>query len=472
MPLLPIEQNIEIKIVESGSMEPAIMTGSLVVVVPQDDYKLSDVITFNSVSADIPTTHRITNIEEREGVLWYTTKGDANEEVDTTLIPRESIIGKVALAVPYAGFILDFARQPAGFLLLIVLPAFMIVLGEIEKIFIEIKKRRKDKSTRAKQVTPAVQTEKTNEIREVVRMIEIGKPVYSYETIVRIQPARTRQAVGGHTLYVAPFREALFFFLAFITSICFASIGFIGSTVSYFNDSESSTMNTFEAQELDFTVLADAQTYRFVGNALDDEDGALITIATPTVGSTEMKYAVSVSLTGPQTLFCESILVDASAPLQYQGPIMALSGFDVVFDEPWVLAISLPSNYGPFVAGETCGLEIVYTAHDSANQNSLGYTDTEKVSLTFTAPETLLPAIEPMNLFVPESFVGELVTEEVSPVEEEVTPVPIEEVVQEAVVLNQVTTEEVIVTNEAPTVVEEVVTEVVTPQEAAAPEGM
>ena len=61
LPLLPIEQNLELRIVESGSMEPAITTGSLVLILPKETYDIGDVITFKSATADVPTTHRITD---------------------------------------------------------------------------------------------------------------------------------------------------------------------------------------------------------------------------------------------------------------------------------------------------------------------------------------------------------------------------------------------------------------------------
>src|SRR3989344_4702559 len=78
--MLPIPGNIEVKIVKSGSMEPSISTGSLVVVRPHAAYAKGDVITFGKdTKTDIPTTHRI--IDTKDGPL-YIVKGDANEEAD------------------------------------------------------------------------------------------------------------------------------------------------------------------------------------------------------------------------------------------------------------------------------------------------------------------------------------------------------------------------------------------------------
>lgn len=147
--LLPITGNVEIKIVKSGSMEPAISTGSLVVVMPSRRYVAGDVITFGKdTTRDIPTTHRIVSVRENVAGNFYQTKGDANEEADPREIAHKEIIGKVLFHVPYAGYVLDFARQPVGFVLLIGLPATMIVIDELVTMYNEIRNMRRRKISR------------------------------------------------------------------------------------------------------------------------------------------------------------------------------------------------------------------------------------------------------------------------------------------------------------------------------------
>ncbi|OHA18800.1 MAG: signal peptidase I [Candidatus Taylorbacteria bacterium RIFCSPHIGHO2_01_FULL_46_22b] len=147
--LLPITGNIEIKIVKSGSMEPTILTGSVVVVKPQTLYKVGDVITFGEdTPRQIPTTHRIVSIRESSGQTYFLTKGDANEEADPTETSASDVIGKVLVDVPYLGFVLDFARKPIGFTLLIGIPASLIILDESTRIIREVmllrRKRKKE----------------------------------------------------------------------------------------------------------------------------------------------------------------------------------------------------------------------------------------------------------------------------------------------------------------------------------------
>lgn len=127
----------------SGSMEPAIHTGGVVIIKPESQYKIGDIVTFGkNTTKDIPTTHRIVSSRAVEGVLLFTTKGDANNSSDTKEINQGNIHGKVLFTVPFVGYIIDLVRQPLGIILIIVLPAIFIIYDEAKKIINEIKKMR------------------------------------------------------------------------------------------------------------------------------------------------------------------------------------------------------------------------------------------------------------------------------------------------------------------------------------------
>lgn len=130
-------------IVLSGSMEPTIKTGSVVIVKPSESYFIGDVITFapNGKSKDL-VTHRILNIEGEGGNLSYITKGDANEDQDSTPINREFIFGKSQLVIPYAGFVVNYAKTPQGFILFVIIPATIIVYEELKSMKNEIFKKK------------------------------------------------------------------------------------------------------------------------------------------------------------------------------------------------------------------------------------------------------------------------------------------------------------------------------------------
>ncbi|OPL11983.1 MAG: hypothetical protein AVO34_01820 [Firmicutes bacterium ML8_F2] len=144
--VLPIPGNYSVKLVESGSMEPAIKTGSVVMTKPFDDYKIGDIICFGEDSRiKTPTTHRIYDMEVIEGKPYYVTKGDANNAPDQKKVEAGEIIGKVLIDIPYLGYVVSEARKPLGFMLIIIIPATVIVYDELRKIWQEIKKLKDKK---------------------------------------------------------------------------------------------------------------------------------------------------------------------------------------------------------------------------------------------------------------------------------------------------------------------------------------
>lgn len=145
---------IEVKIVQSGSMEPALPLGSMIIVVPTEEYREGDIITFGSDTREvIPTTHRIISISAIEGKMVYRVKGDANENEDLKSVEADEVIGKVIFHIPYLGYILDLAKKPIGFALLIGIPAFLVIIDELTKIYREgrrlIAERKKETTSPA-----------------------------------------------------------------------------------------------------------------------------------------------------------------------------------------------------------------------------------------------------------------------------------------------------------------------------------
>jgi len=115
-------------IVQSGSMEPAIMTGDIVIIQKQDKYYVSDVVTFYNNEHRI-VTHRIVEINEK-----FSTKGDANRSFDQDTISDNQIIGKVILIVPRLGYLMSFVKTRNGLILLVLIPAAIYILDELLKI--------------------------------------------------------------------------------------------------------------------------------------------------------------------------------------------------------------------------------------------------------------------------------------------------------------------------------------------------
>jgi len=139
IPSLPIKGNYKIMAVLSGSMEPKIMTGGLVMVKPAPTYRVGDVISFSTNDGrKVSTTHRIVEINTQGSDTFYTTKGDANNAPDSSQVNARDVIGKVILALPYAGYLLAFVRQPMGFVAAVVIPSSMVVLDEAQNVWQEL----------------------------------------------------------------------------------------------------------------------------------------------------------------------------------------------------------------------------------------------------------------------------------------------------------------------------------------------
>jgi signal peptidase len=62
-------------------------------------------------------------------------------------VPEDEIAGKVLFSIPLLGYLVDFAKQPIGFIVLIGVPAAVIAFDELKKIIVEVqhmRRRRKD----------------------------------------------------------------------------------------------------------------------------------------------------------------------------------------------------------------------------------------------------------------------------------------------------------------------------------------
>ena len=117
---LPSVLGYSLLAVASGSMEPALSAGDLVVVHREDGYRVGDVVAFWDEGS--LTTHRLV-AEAPEG---FATKGDANNVQDGRPVAAGQIAGRVVLAVPFVGAAALFLRTPAGLALLAVLGLLLV----------------------------------------------------------------------------------------------------------------------------------------------------------------------------------------------------------------------------------------------------------------------------------------------------------------------------------------------------------
>jgi signal peptidase I len=139
-------------VVQSGSMEPSVPTASIVFSLPQSSYQQGDIITFHpNGNTNQSVTHRVEFKLYPDGVDGepvFMTAGDANKDVDNWEVRQEHIIGKTVLTVPLLGYLVDFAKKPEGFILLVIVPATIVIYEELKALFLEIIKGGKKLKSR------------------------------------------------------------------------------------------------------------------------------------------------------------------------------------------------------------------------------------------------------------------------------------------------------------------------------------
>ena len=135
--ILPVLTGFSTMAVISGSMEPGIPVGSVIVIKESEPEKLKqgDVITY-ALAGQMEgknVTHRITQIDTSNRLV--TTKGDANNSEDIQQVPFERIIGKKVFHVPLLGYISMYIKTPLGIAVICGIIFIMILLNLIPEIF-------------------------------------------------------------------------------------------------------------------------------------------------------------------------------------------------------------------------------------------------------------------------------------------------------------------------------------------------
>lgn len=109
-------------IIRSGSMEPAIPVGALVIATEDgmDDLEPGDVVTLRTPNGTV-VTHRVIRLATVDGSLHLETKGDASETADPVLVPTSWLVGRVEFSLPFAGYALAYLATPLGILTVLLL---------------------------------------------------------------------------------------------------------------------------------------------------------------------------------------------------------------------------------------------------------------------------------------------------------------------------------------------------------------
>jgi signal peptidase I len=145
--LTPSMFGYKVMTVLSGSMEPDIKPGDVIIDKGINPVlvKIGDVITYKAAN-NILITHRVLDIEEKSGQVFFKTKGDANNVEDEKLVSEEDLVGTLVLRIPYVGYALRFVNSRFGLALFILIPIFILLIDQIITILSELKKVKTAKS--------------------------------------------------------------------------------------------------------------------------------------------------------------------------------------------------------------------------------------------------------------------------------------------------------------------------------------
>lgn len=126
-------------IVLSGSMEPAVMTGDLVITQSVDPAALQagDVIAYR-YGQETVITHRIRQVTEKDGLRAFITKGDANNVEDNVMPTEDLVEGKLLWTLPGIGNAAMFLQTPYGLLIAAGVPLLLYLLVDL------LRRRRHD----------------------------------------------------------------------------------------------------------------------------------------------------------------------------------------------------------------------------------------------------------------------------------------------------------------------------------------
>lgn len=148
---VPMPFGVGAAVVLSGSMEPELSVGDLLIISERESYEIDDVVVYQDSGMAI--THRIVFIADNEII----TRGDANN-TDDSPISREQIKGEVVIAIPFVGYAVNAIKTPIGTFGLLAGSVFLLERSfhaekkkdkkELEAIKAEIEKIKQEQSNK------------------------------------------------------------------------------------------------------------------------------------------------------------------------------------------------------------------------------------------------------------------------------------------------------------------------------------
>ncbi len=179
-------------VINGGSMEPSLQVGSIAITRGTSPFALEvgDIIARNDPPDGSPVLHRVVEITNVDGQRAFVTQGDQNRTPDTIPIVLAGTGDRVVYSVPYAGYILNFARSWLGRVILLGVPVALLAITSAVQAGGWLKRRSKASAGTATEPTPlrqaapaeATASETSEESQEEPVAIKAARQVTSPET--------------------------------------------------------------------------------------------------------------------------------------------------------------------------------------------------------------------------------------------------------------------------------------------------
>ncbi|MBP3596270.1 MAG: signal peptidase I [Clostridia bacterium] len=141
----PSVAGIKSFVIISGSMEPELKIGDVVIIKKcnQEDLKVGDIISYRSGQSII--THRIHDIIKKGNSIKYETKGDNNNISDRSFVKFEDIEGKLIQKISNVGNIILLLKNKVVIIAILIMFYIMYLhnINVEEKRILRKEKRRK-----------------------------------------------------------------------------------------------------------------------------------------------------------------------------------------------------------------------------------------------------------------------------------------------------------------------------------------
>lgn len=135
---LPLAFGARPHTVLTGSMEPAIAAGDVVVVEPISpaEAHVGDVVTFRDPEDQSRLiTHRVRSVRREGAHLWFVTQGDANNTTERWRVAASGEVSRVVYVVPWVGHVAALAQGPLGVSLFLLVPLLLFAAEELVRIW-------------------------------------------------------------------------------------------------------------------------------------------------------------------------------------------------------------------------------------------------------------------------------------------------------------------------------------------------